>query len=292
MNELSWRHHYIPEFYLRGFTNESGKFKIFDIENDEFINGGKDFTPRSYFFEKHGNTLESNSKKDDFLETTFYSRIDNDISNLFQRITNAPQNTNFGISDEEMPALQHFIATMYWRIPANYGQIEHLIKKSDLRSFGILIKDSEGHNIQNSVLENRLKGDSNFFKMMKYGLPLITYSEIFACGTPLHIQTFPSGLPSLCSDNPVIFENSETPNIYTDDLIFPITSDLVFIRSNKINNILTDIKIDIDVIVLKQAKKYVSCTDPKYIPILNQYYEEHYHSLDDLKKKVFKKLVG
>ena len=28
MNQISWRHHYIPMFYLKGFTSKSGKFKI------------------------------------------------------------------------------------------------------------------------------------------------------------------------------------------------------------------------------------------------------------------------
>ena len=43
---ISSRHHYIPQFYLRGFTNESGNFKIYDVQQKRFIKNGKDFYPK------------------------------------------------------------------------------------------------------------------------------------------------------------------------------------------------------------------------------------------------------
>lgn len=293
MNNISWRHHYIPQFYLKGFLNTDGKFKIYDVETQSFVKKGKDFSPESYFFEKHGNTLFNEEGADDFIETKYYARTDDRISKIFEQIRNATSDIRFGISENEMPDLQHFASIMFWRLPTNYGQIRYLLKTNDLDELGLLLKSTKtGEIVKLSELEKRLKRDPNFFKMFKYILPYVTYGRLFDCQTPLTIQTFPEQLPALCSDNPIIFENSILPDLYFDDFIFPLTHTLVLIRGETTNNILTTIKIDIDLILLKQAKKYVSCTDQKYIMMLNKYYDDNYNSLDELKASVFKKLIG
>ena len=71
MNQRSWRHHYIPKFYLKGFVSEKGTFKIFDIKKGKFVRDGKDFSPESYFFEKKGNTLANDKSETDFLESSY-----------------------------------------------------------------------------------------------------------------------------------------------------------------------------------------------------------------------------
>jgi hypothetical protein len=77
-----------------------------------------------------------------------------------------------------------------------------------------------------------------------------------------------------------------------DDFIFPLSNNLVFIRGNMINNILTTIKVEIDLIILKQATKYVTCTDARYIPMLLRLYQDNYSSLQDLKASVFNQLLN
>jgi hypothetical protein len=156
---------------------------------------------------------------------------------------------------------------------------------------GIAIKNSLGKTIKDTDLEARLKNDPNFFKAIKFWMPLVTYTRILDCDTPLHIQAFPAGLPSICSDNPIIFQ-SEKPDIYGDDFIFPLTKDIIYFRCEKFKNILSTIKIDIDCIILQQARKYVTCTDPKYVYLLNQYFKKNYSNLKELKNVVFGKLNG
>jgi len=63
MKKISWRHHYLPVFYLKGFTNENKKFLIFDKEQNRFIKNGKEFSPSSYFFKKDANTFLKMEKK-------------------------------------------------------------------------------------------------------------------------------------------------------------------------------------------------------------------------------------
>lgn len=292
MNNTSWRHHYLPEFYLKGFANTDGKFKVFDVSKQAFIKNGKDFSTESYFFEKDGNTVITNKGADDFIENRF-GDTDNRVAQLFNKIRNAGPNTRFGLTEDDMPALQHFVSILFWRTPANYDQIKNLIRERNLHEFGLFIRSKDTNEVlRDEELENKIRIDPNFFKAIKLLLPYMTYQRILDCNTPLHIQTFPEQIPALCSDNPIIFEKSE-PDIYYDDLIFPLTHTHVFIRGNKINDsALTSIKIVIDQILLKQAKKYVSCTDMVYLEKLNELNQKPGRSIEELKKYLFYTLIS
>ena len=239
MNNKSWRHHYIPQFYLKGFTNKNGTFKIYDVERERFIKSGKEFYPESYFFEKDGNALNIENKTDDFIETKFFKDIDNLVSGLFERIKSSNENDRYGVSEKDMPLLQYFVSILFWRLPSNYDKIKYLIKTKDLHDLGLLIKNRKGETVKNEELENRLLKEPDFYKVIKFWLPHLTYNRLLACKTPLTIKSFHNQFPSLCSDNPVIFQNSEMPDLYYDDFIFPLTNDLIFIRGNKINRVLT-----------------------------------------------------
>ncbi|MFD2034434.1 DUF4238 domain-containing protein [Belliella marina] len=292
MNNTSWRHHYIPEFYLKGFTNEENTFKIYDVQRKKFIRNGKDFSTKSYFFEEDGNTILTDKGADDFIEKGF-AEIDNRVSSLFNKVRIADSNTRFGLSENDMPALQHFVSVLFWRIPSNYDKIKKLIHENELHEFGLLIKSKlTNETVRDEELENKIRNNPSFFKALKLLLPNLTYKRLLDCDTPLTIQTFPKELPALCSDNPVIFEKSNFPDIYYDDFIFPLTNRHVLIRANKINpNVPVHIKITIDLIVLKQANKYVSCTDSKYIGMLENLFAKQNMTLDKLKEMVFRTLI-
>lgn len=290
MKAASWRHHYLPQFYLKGFVNTNGKFKIYNVLEQRFIKNGKDFSPESHFFEIDGNTILLNNEKDDFLET-FYSNSDNFASIFFNKIQRSRDVPGFGLTDADMPALQYFIAVLFWRNPKNFNKVEILSTNSDLKNLGIKIINKKGEPIEDLELEEKLKQDPNFIKSMKYWIPNATYLTILNCDTPLTIQSFPKGLPSLCSDYPIIFRNSQNPNVYLDDFIFPLTNDLLLIRAKKINNISTDIKVAIDLIILKQAINYASCTDKAYIYLLNKYFSDNYNTTEELIESVFQQLI-
>lgn len=114
MVKKSWRHHYLPVFYLKGFVKESNTFKVFNVLENKFIKNGKNFSPESYFFEKNGNTIYIADTEDDSLES-YYSHFDNKISKLFNKINSSTYQTNFNVTDNDMPALNHFVSLMYWR---------------------------------------------------------------------------------------------------------------------------------------------------------------------------------
>ncbi len=290
MKQISKRHHYIPQFYLRGFTNSNGRFKIYDTVNKRFINHGKFFSTESYFFERDGNSLIKDNRKDDFIESKFYKEEDQFFANLLKRINKAPKGTNFGLSDSDMPLLQLFVAIMFWRLPSNFFKIKTLLGQNDFSELGFKFVNKENQIVTDAEKINKLRNDPNFAKAMKFGIPFSTFPQILKCNSLLRIQSYPDGLPSLCSDNPIIFRNSENPNVYTDDYIFPLSSNKILLRAKQFNDIWSTFKITIDWILLNQTIKYVSCTDERYIYELNNLKTNLYGNIDELRELVFKQL--
>lgn len=167
MNETSWRHHYIPEFYLKGFTSISGKFKIYDVRKKQFKKDGQWFNPRSYFFEENANTLINSNEKGDLIEKR-YSTIDDRIAKIFEKINKSTQKDKFGVSGDDIAQLQYFVSVMYRRIPTNYNEIKNIIKNKELKELGLIFKETKKPTISIEEMEEKIRQDENFFKMMKF----------------------------------------------------------------------------------------------------------------------------
>lgn len=291
MNQISWRHHYIPQFYLNGFTSINGHFKIYDVQKKDFIKNGKDFYPESFFFEKDGNSMITENGKADFIEDSF-KKMDSKAAEVFNRINNSTSKEKFNIDEKDIALLQYFIGIMYWRIPTNFDEIKNIVESKRFKEIGLKVVNLEGEIIDDSEFEKRLKTNDNFFKAMKFYFPCISYPEIFNCKTHLHIIPTSQGLPSICSDNPIICRNPETFRVYSDDFIFPLTSTKLFIRGEKLIDFMNTVRIEIDLLTYKQAKKYVSCTDEKYIEELEKMYQKSNKNLDDLRFSIFKQILN
>jgi len=286
MSYDSRRHHYIPQFYLNEFTNESGSFKIYDIENNRFIKNGKDFYPQSYFFEEHANTftIKETQETNDELEQ-WYSEIDNSIGKIFTKIRTLGRQ---GLIDLDIAKIEYFIGLLYWRIPVNYDRLCELVKTKQIKELGLVIKNENGEIQSNTEIENKLKTYEIdlFTKFIKFYYPSIGYYEITMKHVEANLITFTNGLPSICSDNPILVLNPEDFRVYKHEYIFPLNNKLVFFRGN-VKPILQTIKIEIDILTMKQATKYVSCTDMSYLEMLENVFQQRYRTVERLRDYLF-----
>jgi hypothetical protein len=289
MSNKSWRHHYLPQFYLNGFTNESGSFKIYDVENKRFIKKGKDFHPIQYFFEKNANTItinktqESNDKLEDW-----YSKNDNSIAETFAKV-NAFGAKN--LIDKDIAKLEYFIGSLYWRIPTNFNNLRKLVATKKLRELGIVIRDDLGNIRDDSYLENEFKSNEieAFTKFIKIYYPAIGYYENTMNNVEANVITFIGELPSICSDNPILIQNPTSFRVYRDEYIFPLDNKHIFFRGC-IKPILNTIKIDIDILTMKQAKKYISCTNVQYLELLESAFQQEYKTIENLREHIFSEI--
>lgn len=291
MKNTSWRHHYLPVFYLKGFTNENGRFIIYNVDNKAFVKNGKEFSPSSYFFKENANTWIKDGVKDDFLETKFFAPFDDKISKLFDLIHSSSAENRFSVSENDMPLLQNFVNLMYWRLPHRENEIEEMINKDGLNAFALSIQTKDGNrNSETKKIEERIIKDSEFKKSLHYLMSMVDTVKMINCRTPLTIQPFIEGLPHVCSDNPVLFENELNPKVYENDFIFPMSGNMFFIRAKRTEGFSLVFKLMVDTLVFKQAVKYVSFTDERYFNSLNEFYEKHFKSISELRNRIFEYL--
>ncbi|MFH7014656.1 DUF4238 domain-containing protein [Flavobacterium sp. FlaQc-47] len=286
MNQISWRHHYLPVFYLKGFTKESGNLKIYNVVTKKFVQKGKEFSPESYFFEKDANSIFKNNTKSDFVENG-YADLENKIAKLITKINSSDDLTRYDVNEDDMPMLNLFVSLMYWRLPHRKEELDIILKNNDLINLGLAIKNSDG--TANTDFEQEIKNDPEFLKAYKFFHSLIDSVRGLNCRTPYTIIPKQANLPFLCSDNPVIFENL-SPNTFEDDYIFPLSGTRFFIKSNKRENFHHFLWLLIDIVIYKQAVKYVSCTHQEYIEMLDNSFEKYNMTLDELKAEIFKRL--
>ena len=115
------KHHYLPQFYLKGFTNAVGLFMIYSVKEARFKRGGQFFTPASHFYLPDDNTVLMEGVPDDYLEAIYsvnetrYARILNKIRAIDQ---------GFGLDNEDVIWLNYFAGELYWRVPAQRPLIE------------------------------------------------------------------------------------------------------------------------------------------------------------------------
>ncbi|MFD2561729.1 DUF4238 domain-containing protein [Aquimarina rubra] len=289
MTKISWRHHYLPVFYLKGFTKKSNKFKIYDVQNKRFVKDGKDFSPESYFFKKNDNTISIGDYSDDSLESKYYKKFDNDVAKLINKINSEDHSTRHGVDENDMPALNHFVSLMYWRLPHKREELKKIIKNNDLNSLGVSMVDELG--ISDPEIEEKFKNSEIFLKGYKFHNSLMdsTRGYNYNCRTPYTIIESSNELPFLCSDNPVIFEK-QNPEVYKDDYLFPLSGTRLFMKTDRREDFPPLLRMMVDTLIFKQAVKYVSCTDEKHINILEENFERFNITVEGLKEDIFKRI--
>lgn len=287
-NNISWRHHYLPVFYLKGFAKESKKIKVFDVEKKQFIQNGKEFSPESYFFQKKGNTIiDVNNDESDFLED-YYSDFDNKVAKLISKINLSDHNNRHNVDENDMPVINHFVSLMYWRLPHRQKELEAIIQNNELQNLGLTVHNNDG--TINKEAGEELKNKPEFLKAFKFYNSLMDSVRGVNCRTPYTIVEKYHELPYLCSDNPVIFENDFCPNVHEDDYMFPLSGTRIFLRAPRREQFDNFLWMLVDILVYKQAVKYVSCTHEKYIEILENNFEKYGFTLQELKAEIFKRI--
>lgn len=108
----SQRHHYVPEYFIEGFTNGKGMLHVYDKKKDEFQ---KTRPPKSLFFERNANTAYWGSIRNTIAEQDF-SRLDDQVA---PRIKSLRTKDRSKLTESDMAFLAYHMATQYLRCPSN-----------------------------------------------------------------------------------------------------------------------------------------------------------------------------
>jgi len=119
----SKRHHYVPQFYLRGWANFEDKLILY-LKN-------KKVEPKLVSIVDVGvkENLYTSRDGDKSTETSFFTKIDGNASIVLKKIL---ENKEFNLKIEEREVFTHFINTLYLRSPIFINELKEFNEKGRL----------------------------------------------------------------------------------------------------------------------------------------------------------------
>lgn len=219
MSYKSSRHHYIPEFLIKGFTNEDGKIFIYDRKQDRILI--KERSPKSVFWEKDRNTMKIGDFKTSIIEESNYQSIDIRGSEAINFLRNINlKNDTFPIIYAHK--LDIFLLNLFWRIP-NSDKAYDLIY--DILNYDLPQKDKHKEWLKKH--QKPLTFQHTINQIQEKNSETLHQFRIIE----FDIENF------ILSDNPTLYEHEPEEHIDLDNFkyLFPISAKRGFIKSIKDN---------------------------------------------------------
>jgi hypothetical protein len=263
---ITKRHHYIPEFLIKGFVGEDGLVAVFNKEKGKLEKLRK--SPKQVFFDFHRNTFNINGKSTDLVEK-IYQLGESKFSETYKKIIKKQEPIE--LNPFEIYHLMYFISEIHWRVPNQDNQVYDYINKMTSENTTLQIKNKvTGENISEELFNKITKeplfiGISKIFKAMENFERLKKDKKI----ENWKLYYVPENKPmlSLLSDNPLIIRENNNLNILESELIFPLSKGKTVYHTN--GKILKEIppenRIDIDILTFIQSNKMVCGANSKYL---------------------------
>lgn len=206
-NDGSVRHHYIPEYFIKGFGDDLGKLAMYDKRADRYLAGTK--SPKQLFYVTRGNASTLNGRINTIAETV-YSQLDIRECEFLKEFLACPNIVN-GISNELHSYMHVFMVNQYFRVPSNEGKYDALYRSAP----------TWARQYQNQPdLMRALEGQETMKKVTRAFLPYDLFMRLLsqAKGKEVH-KVFEPGAESLIlTDNPVVFLREP---VLADDILAP-----------------------------------------------------------------------
>jgi len=267
MPKASRKHHYLPVFYLKGFTNAKGRFCVYNKHTDTFHD---DVSPTSIFFEKDLNNFIHEGKIAASTEDGFYMRQDSRAATFLHNYLHDKVVFTDEVSAEYKFELTWFIVNLFWRIPNSNKKFEDLVLRHGIHNKYFQIVDTLStdaipkefiEQIQSDILNN-----AENKKVFKLAYPFISADseEILRIMQMSKDYSIVSNYKLITGDNPFISNST-----YTDienilgELIFPFSSDRLLIATkSKPDYLSMQLFMNINIAIIHQSERFVCSHNP------------------------------
>lgn len=250
MTSQSNKHHYIPEYYLRGFCDSQGKLFVYNKNLARLDKSGK--TPAQVFYKEGHHTLTVLGKKNVFIEE-IYSQMESRCSDFLKMISGpAPADIADIRSDENCcNIIKLMISIQFWRLPSS-ANIANTMSKNLMDIFDEFhCRDNKIPQMDREAVKRLYKNrdKKNIKKIIQFlVLPLVTCN--FDGKLPadlIIINTDDYEYDLLCSDRPIFYEDGKDIGFSFDSLFkgkffFPLTKRVALFKLSD------SISIDLDAI--------------------------------------------
>jgi hypothetical protein len=227
-------HHFIPQFYLKGFYNEVDKVFAYKKKYGDI----KEWSAAQILYKKNLHTLEKKGQTSLAIEN-FFSEIESQFS-TFVRVLNECLSKGMSFNHiKDNPAfhqtLQLMIGLQFWRVPSHKELAKNAAE--DLLS---IYESCEKHTFDSFPLDrsfiqhlfNNRKNESTMKIIQFIVLPIITFSPSRKTNINWYFFLAENSkvAPFMTSDNPVVYENFKGLFDF-ERVYFPISKDLLVMGS-------------------------------------------------------------
>lgn len=279
----SKKHHYLPSYYLKGFTDNRDFFFIYDKKEDNIL--PKALSPDNFFFENNLNTVVlRDGTYSDFLED-FYTQI--------ETITRVSLNTVRGsnnktpIQPTDKMHLFLFLLFLHWRLPSNIKYCEELSNNffnedyKDLNYF--TIKNKNGKTAPKELID-KIKNSTAFKKSSKLIIPFAPFyksnwSEKLKNWRFLY--TGDGNIWNFVGDNPIITNGNKDhdPICCLDEFVFPISGKVLLVNINRpvTRDLPPEFNIQFNTSIIERSQRFVACQNKPFLEAIIKDYKIHVH---------------
>ena len=270
--KISTRHHYIPAFYSKGFTNSSGFFYVYDKQTDHLSR--KERSPKSVFFENDRNTMNLGNETS-ILEDKFYKELDDKCKVGIENLREKPNSIDL-LNTDNNTDVDVFVLNLFWRMPKTDYAFDRYIREAE-----IIFTKKDGSKVHDKEEEQRLKNDESYKKFQRAFLPfrfLKSYLDASEKKSRLYCQLYEKSENCfLLGDYPMVF--SKTPSsgddLFEIDYYLPISSNRLYYTADKQRKLEFEFDkvVRLNALIIEQSHRYVCGSDLAYLERSIEYYK-------------------
>lgn len=272
----SARHHYIPQFYIRGFINDESILYVYDKRNDKIWD--REISPKGIFYDWHRNTIIYKDQSSSIIEDYWFKNIDNECKKIIINLRESKNKESLH-NIENVSKLLFFLIHLFWRIPKTDILIEYLFKNNDNKNqdnFDIG-KKLERINLPNVII----------MEVTQKKVSGRLCSRLFDKGKDLF----------LIGDYPMLYNRhpKNLNDILNQDVIIPISSKRlhsISFKSEMNLNFSFEMAIYLNILIIDQSERYVCSPNKEFlIEIIKRYKMfNKLKSFDYIRDELFKQL--
>lgn len=265
----SFNHHYIPEFYLKGFCRSDGTFDVYDKHDHQFK---KTHTPKTVYFEKGRNTINFRGQDTDHIEK-LYSGLESGFGQFFNLIREGVSSDTL-LKPEWAYFLKLHMAIQFWRLPHLDEFADQYLKTRTLAEIERFCTVTNPP-MPSQVTFEFIQSDAGFRHFYRsFILPLCT----FDLNRPipdamkwviLDVEKSNEWSNHLCSDAPFIFfDRPDNIMEFSGPFIFPLSNSRLLVskpRSNEALSFDPAMSSRISILTYLQARRYVATSNKSYL---------------------------
>jgi hypothetical protein len=225
------KHHFLPQFYLKGFYNDDKKFFIYNKKLDSVSNNPATSAREFYIDDFH--TLNLLGRKFVKIEQ-FYGELESGWAQVFSKIASADDPARILEDEYGDKILKLFIAVQFWRSPFRQD-LSRTMSESLPDIFEVAHKTNHeliGRNFDRKLLKllMKMRNEESVAKVIQFMvMPLITFDFSLKPGFRFSLlgkdEEFQDNF--ICTDNPIVFSEVDAFFKWEDRFYLPFSKNFL-----------------------------------------------------------------